>query len=46
MDFNKDWTQMESFRDKFLVVRFIFDNFDNVQLITNYSLTPEIESPR
>lgn len=36
IDFNKDWTEMESFRDKFLVVRLIFDNFDDVRLIMNF----------
>ena len=46
VNFDKDWTQLESFRDKFLVVRFIFDNFDNTQLITNYSISSEYESKR
>lgn len=44
LDVNKDWMQSESFRDKFLVVRLIFDNFDNIQLITNYTLSNEYES--
>ncbi|MBV1929649.1 MAG: hypothetical protein KUG81_09085, partial [Gammaproteobacteria bacterium] len=42
----KDWTQAESFRGKFLVVRLIFDNFDSVQLTTRYSLSSEQESKR
>lgn len=46
IDFNKDWTQLESFRDKYLVIRLIFDNFDNIKLITNYSIEPETESKR
>lgn len=46
IDFNKDWTQLESFRDKFLVVRLIFDNFDNIRIITNYSIEPETNSVR
>lgn len=36
MDINKDWTEQEVFRDKFLVIRLIFDNFANLNLITNY----------
>ena len=46
IDFDKDWSQMKSFADKFLVIRFIFDNFDNIRLITNYSVESEQESPR
>ena len=37
IDLNKDWTQQESFRDKFLVVRFIFDTFVDTRLIFNFS---------
>lgn len=37
IDVNKDWTQLESFRDKFLVIRLIFDNFDNVKILMNFS---------
>lgn len=48
LDLNKDWTQLESFRDKYLVVRLIFDNFadtvPNVKLITNYSVENEQQS--
>ena len=43
IDLNKDWTQLESFRDKYLVLRLIFDNFDDVKLILNYSA--ELEKP-
>ena len=46
LDFNKDWSQLESFRDKYLVLRLIFDNFDNIRLITNYSLESENKSHR
>lgn len=46
IDFNKDWTQLESFRDKYLVVRLIFDNFDNIRLISNYSVETEHKSYR
>lgn len=38
IDVNKDWTQQESFRDKFLGVRLIFDKFANRKLITNFIL--------
>jgi hypothetical protein len=46
MDVNKDWTQLESFRDKYLVVRLIFDNFADIKLLTNYSIENEQESYR
>ncbi len=39
INYNKDWDELESFRDKYLIIRFIFDNFDNVKLITNLSST-------
>ena len=34
---NKDWTELESFRDKFLVVRLVFDTFVDTRLIFNFS---------
>ena len=37
INFNKDWFEMELFRDKFLVIRFIFDNNSTTKLIANYS---------
>jgi hypothetical protein len=37
LDFNKDWQQMESLRDKYLVVRLIFDSFDDINILLNYS---------
>tara|TARA_R110000744_G_scaffold113147_5_gene212033 strand:- start:2585 stop:7384 length:4800 start_codon:yes stop_codon:yes gene_type:complete len=43
IDYNKDWSQLQSMRDKFLVVRFKFDTFDNIKLILNYS--EENENP-
>ena len=46
LDVNKDWTQMESFRDKYLAVRLIFDKFADVKLLTNYSVENEQESYR
>lgn len=44
LDINKDWTQLESFRDKYLVVRLIFDNFADKKLITNFSVENEQQS--
>ena len=46
IDFNKDWTQMESFRDKFLVVRLIFDKFDDTRLLMNFSVQDVKQSER
>jgi hypothetical protein len=46
IDFNKDWTDLESFRDKFLVVRLIFDNFADTRLIFNFSALQRTESER
>ena len=42
--FLKDWFDMESLRDKFLVIRLIMDNFDDTRLITNYSIENELPS--
>lgn len=41
IDYNKDWTQLENFKDKYLVVRLIFDNFASKKIITNYSIENE-----
>lgn len=38
IDFNKDWSQIESFRSKFVVIRLKFDNFATVKLTTRYSI--------
>lgn len=46
LDYDKDWTQLESFRDKFLVVRLSFDNFEDVKVTFNYSVTDEQQSYR
>lgn len=46
IDFNKDWTELESFRDKYLVIRLIFDTFDDIKLIFNYSIENESQSFR
>ena len=34
----KDWTELESFRDKYLVIRLIFDTFDNRKLTMFFSM--------
>lgn len=34
---NKEWYDLESLRDKYLVIRLIFDNFADVKLVFNYS---------
>lgn len=46
MDYNKDWSQLESFRDKYLAVRLIFDKFADIKLILNFSLENERQSFR
>ena len=46
LNVNKDWTQLESFRDKYLVVRYIFDKFADKKLITNFSIENEQQSFR
>jgi len=49
LNYSKEWTELESFRDKYLVVRLIFDNFagvSNKKLITNYSAENEQQSFR
>lgn len=46
LDFDKDWTELESFRDKYLAVRLIFNNFEDVKLLLNFSFQNENASPR
>lgn len=41
---NKNWQELESFRDKYLVIRLIFDNFTDIKLKTNYTNENEQES--
>lgn len=36
LDYNKSWEQLEMLRDKYLVVRIIFNNFVNNKYIINY----------
>lgn len=44
LDENKSWNELESFRDKYLVIRLIFDNFTDIKLSTNYTNENEQES--
>ena len=44
LDFNKDWKEAESLRDKYLVVRLIFDNFDDINIFLNYSYLDDTTS--
>ena len=37
LDSYKDWSEMESFRDKYLSIRLIFDKFVDTKLIMNFS---------
>jgi len=54
IDYDKDWTEMESFRDKYLVIRLIFDNFarndsevnGSTKMIMNFSVENETQSFR
>jgi len=36
IDYDKNWMEMESFRDKYLVIRLTFDNFTDIKLISNF----------
>ena len=46
LNYNKDWTQQESFRDKYLAIRLVFDTFADVKLVLNFSLENETQSFR
>lgn len=46
INFNKDWSQVESLRDKFLVVRLIFDTFEDVKLVMNFGIEDKKVSER
>ncbi len=39
IDFRKDWRTLESFKGKYIVFRLKLDNFDNINLITNYLIS-------
>lgn len=46
IDLTKDWTQQEVFRDKYLIIRLIFNTFDDTKLVLNYSVENETLSKR
>lgn len=46
ISYNKNWTQLENLRDKYLIIRFIFSNFDDVKLISKFSMEHETLSFR
>lgn len=46
IDVNKDWYDQESFRDKYLIIRLRFSNFDDVELTTNFVIETEQQSFR
>ncbi len=46
IDFDKIWYDLQVLRDKYLIIRLIFDNFDDVNLTTNYSFERETPSIR
>lgn len=46
IDYLKDWTELESFRDKYLNIRLKFDNFANIKLSTQFSIEGEEISQR
>jgi hypothetical protein len=41
IDFEKDWTEWERFRDKYLRIRLTFDNHTDIKLTINYSIGSE-----
>jgi|688.fasta_scaffold10132_9 hypothetical protein len=46
ININKDWYQQESFRDKYLIIRLRFTNFEDVELTTNFVIETEQQSFR
>ena len=44
LDVNKDWQELESLRGKYLVIRLIFDTFDDVKLVMNYSAETQTDT--
>jgi len=37
--YSKDWRQLETFKGRYIIFRLKFDNFDNVNLITDYLIS-------
>lgn len=46
LDYNKSWDNLEMLRDKYLVVRLIFDNFEDIKLIFNFSTETKLPTLR
>ena len=46
IDPDKDWYNQESFRDKYLIIRLRFANFEEVELTTNFVIETEQQSFR
>lgn len=46
IDLDKDWTNQEPFRDKYLIIRLIFNTFGDTKLVLNYSIENENISHR
>ena len=46
INFNKDWTEIEQLRDKFLAVRLIFNNLADVKLLMKFSSNTDTVSDR
>ena len=46
ISYHKDWTDLQSFRSKYLIIRLIFDTFDNIKMMFNFSIENEKQSFR
>lgn len=46
IDTNKEWSEKQMLRDKYLIVRLIFDNFVDTKIVTNFSVKNETISVR
>ena len=46
LDYDKNWWELQSLRDKYLALRLIFDNFEDVKLTVDYSVQTENKSHR
>lgn len=42
IDLSKNWSEIELFRDRYLAMRFLFDNFDNIKILI--AITSEMEN--
>lgn len=46
VDYDKTWDEQQPLRDKYLQVRLIFDNFDDIKLIFNFATETDVPSIR